>query len=492
MLTKSNYIKYIQCYKYLWLCKKRRDLMPKEIKSATQRIFDEGYEVEGYAYKLFPKGINAEVEKSIGKTIKRTKKLIKKCTKSIFQATVSGKNLFCKADIIDYNSKTKKWDIYEVKSSTQLKEIHIIDLAFQRISFEEAGYKIGKLNLVHINNQYVKKGKIIPKKLLKIENVTKDADKLIKEIKLNIKDALKILKSKTEPEIRILKQCNNPYPCDFIDYCWKHVPEQSIYHIGGGLSEKKLNMLLDDGILKIKNIPEGIITSKKGLEHYKAIKTSKVRIDKAAIKKELKKLKYPLYFLDYETFSPAIPLFDGYKPYQRMTFQYSLHVREAPKAKIKHFEYLAKDWQDPSLRLAQELKKSIGTKGTIITWNMGFEKGCNKEMGERYSKFKKFFEQVNTRVYDLMDVFRKGYYVHKNFQGSASIKKVLPALVPRLSHKNLNVQEGNAASGLWGAMINIETSEKEKGKIYNDLLKYCELDTLAMVEILSKLEKISK
>jgi len=486
MLSKSQFLKYIQCYKYLWLYKFRRDLLPEETDESLQRIFDEGYEVEDYARKLFPKGVKAEGLYETAK--KNTDKLIKDGNKVIFQATAMANSLYAMADIFVKNGD--KWDIYEVKSSTQVKDIHVIDLSFQKTCFESAGYKIGKTHLVVINTSYVRKGKIDPKKLLKIEDISFDVRNLISETKLNIESALKLIKSPKEPQIRILKQCNSPYECPFIDYCWKDVPDHSIYSIACGLSEKKLNELLDLGILEIKDIPEDFLTRERALMHQHVIKHNKVHIEPDKIKEDLGNLKYPLYFLDYETFSPAIPLFDGYKPYQRIVFQFSLHVQESKDSKLKHYEFLAKDFKDPVEDLLKVLKKAITKKGTSIAWNAMFEKGCNSEMAERAPHYASFLKSINDSMYDPMLIFRKGYYVHKNFHGSASIKKVLPVLVPKLSYKNLNIQEGGTASDSWKTLIDPEIAKKEKDKLYRDMLDYCGMDTMAMVEILNFLKRI--
>lgn len=486
MLSKSQFLKYIQCYKYLWLYKFRRDLLPEETDESLQRIFDEGYEVEDYARKLFPKGVKAEGLYETAK--KNTDKLIKDGNKVIFQATAMANSLYAMADIFVKNGD--KWDIYEVKSSTQVKDIHVIDLSFQKICFESAGYKIGKTHLVVINTSYVRKGKIDPTKLLKIEDISFDVRNLISETKLNIESALKLIKSPKEPQIRILKQCNSPYECPFIDYCWKDVPDHSIYSIACGLSEKKLNELLDQDILEIKDIPEDFLTRDRALMHRHVVKHNKVHIEPDKIKDDLNSLKYPLYFLDYETFSPAIPLFDGYKPYQRIVFQFSLHVQEKPGGKLKHYEFLAKDFKDPTEDLLKALRKFIAKKGTAISWNAMFEKGCNSEMAKQAPQYAMFLKSVNDSMYDLMLIFRKGYYVHKNFHGSASIKKVLPVLIPKLSYKNLNIQEGGTASDSWKTLIDPDIDKKEKDKLYRDMLDYCCMDTMAMVEILKFLEKI--
>lgn len=498
MLTKSDFLKYIQCKKYLWLYKNRKDLLPEDVDLNQQKIFDEGYHVEQYAYELFPGGVDAEVKDDIKKSIIKTKEFIENGAPIIFQPTFSGNNLFCRNDIIKRSKDKESFDIYEVKSSTSVKDINIYDLAFQKLCLEGLGIRTRKLFIYHVNNQYVLSGKIEPKKLLELEDVTDQVKYLEGETKLQIENALKIMRKKTEVKVRILKQCNNPYKCTFLDYCWKDIPDKSIYSIAGGLNEKKLNMLLDEGIIRIKDIPEGVVTSKAGLRHYRAEKDNEIHLETDNIQDELKKLKYPLYFLDYETFAPGVPLFDKYRPYQRMTYQYSLHIQEKPfdsaqgikGGELQHFEYLAKGWQDPSPGLARALSKLIGGKGSVIAWNMCFEKGCNKEMGERYPEFASFFADVNERMFDLMAIFKRGYYVHKDFHGSASIKQVLPVLCPDLKYTDLDIQEGETASNKWREMIDPETSDKESKKIYADLLQYCALDTMAMVRILEEVRKM--
>ena len=491
MLTKSDFVKFIQCPKFLWLYKHRKDLLPEEVDKNLQRIFDEGYEVETYAYKLFPEGVSAQLN-GFKESISRTKELMEEKTPVVFQPTVSGEELFCRADIIKLNEDGESWDIYEVKSATAVKDINIHDLSFQKICFEDCGFKIRKIHIIFLNNQYVRQGEIEPEKLFKIEDITEQVEYITEQVEPEIEQALNITKGKDEPDIRILKQCNTPYECTFLDYCWENIPKNSIYSIAGGLTEAKLNMLLDEGVLEIKDIPEGIVTSTAGLRHYHAEKHNKIHIELENIKEEIEQLEYPLYFLDYETFAPGIPLFDGYRPWQRMVFQYSLHIQEKPGGEIRHHAYLAKDWEDPSSGLAADLKKRIGSKGSVVVWCAWFEKGCNTEMGQRYPEYTSFFGDLNERAFDLMQIFKKGYYVHKDFHGSASLKKVLPVLIPGLSYQDLNIQEGMTASNSWRDMIDEKTDKDIKEKIYNDLLKYCALDTLAMVDILAKVRDIIK
>ncbi|MFH1326387.1 MAG: DUF2779 domain-containing protein [Candidatus Falkowbacteria bacterium] len=490
MLTKSDYIKYLQCKKYLWLNKFREDLIPEEIDDNLQRAFDTGYAVEELAYKLYPGGANAG-EDDMREAIAKSRKLIEDKTSIIFQPTVSGKDLFCRADIISYNKAFDTWDIIEVKSSTEIKDIYIDDLSFQKICFEEAGLKVGEVFLVHINNQYVKNGEVNVSELFIVENITEQVSEKIEETKLEIKNALEVLKIKEEPEIQVLRQCSNPYECPFIPYCWKDFPDYSIYSIAGALGKKKLEILLDEGVMEVKDIPSELLTNDKLKKHHFVVTNNVVHIEKDNIKKELECIEYPIYFLDYETYAPAIPIIDGYRPYQRIVFQYSLHIQKSLESEIEHYYFLAKDLIDPTKGMSKTLQEHIGKFGTVIAWNMSFEKGCNTEMGERATEYQAFFADINNRMYDLMHVFKKGFYVHKEFHSSASLKKVLPVVVPELSYKELEIGDGMVASNTWGDMVTKNMSIEEKDKIYKNLLKYCELDTLAMVKILEKLNNLN-
>lgn len=487
MLTKSDFVKFIQCPKFLWLGKFRKDLAA-EIDDETQRRFDEGAEVEEYAYKLFPGGVSARGG-DIKEDIEKTKQVMKSGAEIIFQPTFSNydANLYCRSDILKFDKGRGNWDIYEVKSSTEVKEIHYYDLAFQKICLETEGLKIGKLQVVCVNNEYVRHGEIEAKKLLKIEEATDEVLEITDETRKKIAEALKILGSKEEVKVKILKQCYAPYECSFIDYCWKDIPAESIYDVAGGLTAHQLEVLLGMGIIKLKDLPEGYLKKEKYFRHLEAVRSGKQKIDREKIAEELGKLKYPLYFLDYETYFQVIPPYDGYRPYEQMAFQYSLDVEDEPGAALRHFEYLCREPGDPEAPLAESLSRAIGPKGSVISWYKSFENGRNEEMGARYPKHREFFADVNRRMFDLMDIFKNGYFVDKGFGASASLKKVMPIMVPSLSYKDLNIQEGGAASSSWPKLFDEKLSKAEREKIYNDMIDYCRLDTLAMAEILKRL-----
>lgn len=489
IVSKSDYIKYYQCPKTLWLYKNRKDLIPEDFDEQMAGVLANGQAIEDEAYKLFPEGV-AIPQRGFKEGVDKTTNMILDKTPAIFQASFWNNDLYCRSDIIRHNPEDNTWDIYEVKSATKIKPEYIPDLAFQKICLLEAGLKVNKTYVIYVNKEYVKQGEIEPEKFFITGDVTEQVDALIKEIQGNIKKIFGLIKEKEEPQVRIVKQCKNPYPCMFIDYCWKDIPEHNIYNVYP--SEKEIHRLLDDNIIDLSDIPPGVITRDKYKKYYEAHKADKVLVDKFAIKAEIAKYEYPLYYLDYETNSPGIPIFDGYRPYQRMTFQYSLHVQEKPGGEVKHYEYLADKDEDPSPGLAESLNKLIGPTGSVIAWYMSFEAGCNSEMGERYPEYAEFFESVNSRLLDLMEFFSNGYYVDKGFFGSASLKKVLPVFVPHLSYDDLNIQEGMEASDSWPELIAKNQNEQEKKNLKNDMLKYCELDTFAMVEIFRILNELVK
>lgn len=243
------------------------------------------------------------------------------------------------------------------------------------------------------------------------------------------------------------------------------------------------------GITRLIDIPADFALNSKQQLQVQATRQNKPILQPDKIAEFLGGFTYPLYFFDYETMSSLVPYFDGMRPYQQVPFQYSLHVLDAPGAELKHVEYLHRDNSNPAEALSKALKSHIGQTGSIITWNMSFETNCNTTLGELVPEYAAFYEQLNSRIVDLMVPFMNDWYVDKRFGGSASIKNVLPILVPELSYKALGIQEGTAASRLWMEAVLDGSRDGEKEQILGDLVEYCGLDTLAMVEIFKVLSK---
>lgn len=214
--------------------------------------------------------------------------------------------------------------------------------------------------------------------------------------------------------------------------------------------------------------------------------------DVEEIKKFLKTISYPIYHLDFETFQQAVPEFIGYRPYEQIPFQYSLHV-EYEDGRLEHFEFLAKEGEDPRRTLAEQLIKDIPLGVCSAAYNMSFEKTVLKHLAEEFPDLSAHLMDIHDNMHDLMIPFQKQYYYSKEMQGSYSIKYVLPALWPgdpELDYHNLEgVHNGSEASASFADMVN--HTPEEIAEMRDNLLKYCGLDAYAMVKVLKKLKEIA-
>jgi len=446
MLTKTDFMKYLECPVGLWMEKHRPELLPEETPD-VRRVLEMGREVDDFSRKLFPGG--ATVSGFNRQGWENTQRLMKGGEKILFQPTAVAGNIACRADILEKDKNGGSWIINEVKSATSVKKEYPYDIAFQRICFENAGVEISGTNLIHINNKYIRKGDVEPKKLFNSENITNEALEKMEEVKKLIPGALRVLERREEPDEKFLAQCQNPKTCEYMKYYLESLGET---------------------------------------REETEFESSE---DKTGIAEKLSVLKYPLYFLDYETYSAAIPPFDGTRPYQNIPFQYSLFIKKSPGAAVVYKEFLARKFENPVPELLSQMKSDIGPDGSVIVWNMSFEKGCNDEMARMEEDYAEFLRGVNGRIFDLMLIFKlkNQLYVRSEFQGSASLKKVLPVMCPELAYGSLAIQGGAEAMASWPVLTDPKTPESEKNKLAEDMLAYCKRDTEAMICILEKLKK---
>lgn len=484
-LSKSQYLKGLQCHKSLWLYRNRKDLLEKPT-PAQQAIFDTGANVGVLAQELFPNGATIEFEgSSFAEKVAKTKELIESGEKTIYEATFQYDDILVMVDIL--HKGRSGWDFFEVKSSTEVKDVHRDDVAVQFYVLTGSEIKIKKASLIYINNKYVRKGDLDIKQLFNIENLTNSAKDRQEFVKQKLKEMRKVV-GRVEPEIDIGPHCSDPYDCDFLKHCWGHIPETSVFDIGR-LSRDKKWTLYDDGILKFEDLPEDYPLNPKQQIQVEAELTGKEYVDKEAVKEFLETLYFPLYFLDFETFNPAIPPFDGNWPYQQIPFQFSLHFQKRKGGKVYHEEFLAEEGKDPRKNLAKSLVEIIPNEACVLTYNSGFEKRVIKELAAQFPKLKKKLLAIQDSILDLMIPFQSKAVYKKEMNGSYSIKAVLPALIPEMSYKEMAISEGSQASSSY-ATLHLMEDLKERKKIRQYLLEYCKLDTLAMVNLLEELKNI--
>ncbi|HSH31406.1 MAG TPA: DUF2779 domain-containing protein, partial [Candidatus Saccharimonadales bacterium] len=459
-LTKSDYLKFLVSPAYLWLAKHAKDKLPP-FDEAGEMLVAQGNQVEQYARRLYPGGVL--VKSLFTEAVRETEELVEAGTQTIFQATaLTGRRLYCRADVLERSGAG--WSLTEVKSGTKVKDEHIHDLAFQKIALEEAGYQINQLSVVHVNTKYRRQGEVDPAQLLVRRDVTKKVAGLVEPTRQRIKQALAVVAAPSCPD-------DDPAACSNL-YIWlktyRHLnPDltpDSIYGLCR-LTLDQLKRLQAAGITKIADIPVSFKLTPPQRAQLELTLLGRPAVHSSAIARQLEGLRYPLYFLDYETIGPAVPLYDGTQPFRALPFQYSLHILPAPGGQLVHKEYLARGRDYPALGLLQRLAQDLGPEGSVVVWYKPFEMGANDYLASLHPEYAGFLEGVNQRVFDLMEIFSNHLYGHPGFGGSASIKKVLPVLIPDMTYQQLGISEGMAASNGWLRAARGELAPEVRAKL---------------------------
>lgn len=458
--TKTDFIQYLHCPKSLWLLKRDRERYPHgEFSTFMQKLVREGYEVERYVQQFFESAGDRNVS-----------------FQTVFK---TNHGLYARVDAVEDMSDGTV--LYEIKSSTSVKtdtkHNHVKDACFQKICAERAGQKIDQVLLIHLNGDYVRNGDIDPGEMLVFADITEAVNEIVTETSSEIDAALAFLRADDDLTGCSCADKTRSNHCDAFSVFNADVPTPSIYSLPR-LRANRIRELRSMDVVRLQDVPEDYSLSENQRLVVDSAKTGAPLVNEAAISSFLSDLIFPLYFFDYETFSSAVPLLDGTSPHKHFSVQYSLHILNADGS-LDHKEYLEREPRLPD-RLVERMKEDFGPTGSVVSWHASFEKTRNREMNERYPGNAEFLNSLNDRMVDLEDIFKTDY-VDARFDGSTSIKKVLPVVCPHLDYKELEVQDGASAMEAWQRMINAAPDEAEK--IAADLLKYCERDTFAMVEI---------
>jgi hypothetical protein len=486
-LSKSSFIRGIQCHKSLYLKKYYPELEDK-VSDSKQAIFDKGTNVGILAQQLFPGGTNLSkyIPDEFDRVFAETSRLISTGHTVIYEAGFSHNCNICFVDILA--KKDGKWRAFEVKGSTSVSDIYLWDTAFQYHVIISSGIELEDISVIHLNNQYVRKGELDIMQLFTVVSVLEDVQSMQDAVKDSISQMQVALNSDTVPGIDIGPQCSNPYDCSFMGHCWQNIPDYSVFNVSR-LSKDKAFGLYRQGIVEIKDIPDDYPLNPSQELQVNAEKTGITIIDKDQIRDFVRALKYPLCFLDFETFQLPVPMFDESRPYQQLTFQYSLHLLDKMNGTLTHKEFLAETYGDPRIAVIEQLINDLNETGDIVVYNKAFEVTRLKEIAGDFPVYKDRIDIIIDRIVDLMLPFYGKNYYTPAMKGSYSIKVVLPALVPGFSYDTLNISKGDMAS-LAFERLYFETDENIIREVRKDLLAYCKLDTLAIVEILKVLQNI--
>lgn len=481
-ISKSKYVAGLQCPKLLWTHYNDAGLIP-DPDDARQAIFDTGHEVGELAQTLHPDGVEVEYGRDLAETVRHTRELLPRRI-PIFEASFEVDGCYCRADLL-IPVGDDAWDLYEVKSATSVKDVNFHDVAFQAHVIERSGVNLDRLYLMHLNSQYERRGPVNPHGLFHASDVT-DAARALQPGVAGKAAAMHATIAGPRPETPIGEHCFKPYGCDLWPLCSGHLPEHPVLELNG-LRKREAFAMIDAGTPAIVDLPLADFRPKHLIQR-RAIETGEPQIMADEIRRFLAGLEYPLHCLDFEAMNPAIPRYDGTRPYQHIAFQHSLHIIDQLGAPPRHLEYLAETPDDPRPGLIDALRV-IGPRGTVLAFNTSYEKRIVSELARDFPDQAAFLMDLHGRFRDLAVPFRNFWYYDARQHGSASLKAVLPALTGT-TYAGLEIAEGGQAMREYQRAMFGDVDDAERARVLSSLRDYCRQDTQSMVDILEVLGRI--
>lgn len=481
-LTKSRFLQYDKCPRYIWLQVNETNLLKKQ----DLKYSYESDKVSKFARKLFPDSIyqynTSSKQENIDKTLHH---LTDK--KTIFNAVIGIDSLYAQVDILE-PAGGYGWNIYELKNSPSLKKREIIkELTFQKFIAESLNMKINGCYAINVNSEFKKEGDVNPENLFNIHDFTNEVNLVNRtEFDLQIKELLYFLK-KEDSEESIKNSCKTPKSCRASTICWGELEESDIFHLREGTDQSI--KYYNKGVRFIQQIPEeDELTFKQSIQ----VKTEKLgipHIDKNVISEYIESIRYPVYYLDFETINSSIPIYERSRPFQHIPFQYSLHIQQTEKSSIEHHEYIDAGAGDPRQEILALLSKLILPGGTIVCFEDTFEKRCLRESADIFPEYNEWYKMIVNDFFDLAMPFKAFAYYHPEQKGSTSLKKVVAALTGS-GYESLHIKDGYSANFEFLKIKTGELSPSEKKQIYFNLAEYCKQDTWSLHLVLNQLREM--
>jgi predicted RecB family nuclease len=484
-LSKSKFIAGVQCLKRLYLLVHARELAAQP-EGSGGAIIEQGREVGLLARQLFPAGVEVDGSGGLEAAIRTTRELVNNPdVPAIFEAAFEQNDVVVKTDILQ-RRKENLWRLVEVKSTADLKDHHAEDVAIQSYVLSHSGLKLASVWLAHINRSYMLTGTTVdPHQFFLFRNLTTRTQNLQPELKLRLREQFRILAAPKPPDIPTGAHCIDPVVCEFFYHCNRRKPDDYIGYLPR-LDAAAMEQLEKMGIESVHDIPADFELSEIQRRVLTAVQTRQPWFS-ADLKNEFESLKYPIYFMDFETVHPAIPRFPGMHPYDHLPFQWSVHMQKEPGTVPEHLEFLAMDSLDPRKDFISALCEALGEHGSIIVYNQQFESERLWELAGWLPEYTQCVRDIQGRLWDLLPVVRNHVY-HPAFGGSFSLKAVLPALVPEMTYEGMEVPNGQAAGLAWETMIAESIAEPERRAKRKALLDYCGQDTMALIRLLEALQ----
>ena len=448
-ISKSKYVRFISCNKRLWLDKYKKEYRENRI---NEGFFIHGNIVGELARDLFGDYYLAKTDDNdLLLQAENTKLALERGENVICEASFFFENNYCAVDILK-RDENGCYSLYEVKSSTKASKFYYDDIAYQYFVLNSLNIPLNSVNLIYVNKDYIFDGKLDLSQFFNILDITEEVKEKLEEVKENIGKANEMLSNPTEPDSIMGSVCNRYDDCPFFSYCkkYKNIPlENSVYDL---YSNSKKAKQIKNNILSFQDLVDNKVSlneiQKRQID-FALNNRDDYHVDKEKVYEFLNELIFPLYFFDFESYQSAIPVYIGSKPYQQITFQYSLHILNSDGT-VEHKEFLGDGFNDPTFDIINAMISDLGESGSIIAYNDRFEKDRIKEMMDIMPEYKEKLEKLLPRFIDLAKIFQNGYIYNRLMGGSFSIKSVLPALFPNdevLNYENLEgVHRGDEAA----------------------------------------------
>lgn len=480
-LSKTKITSFEQCPKRLWLSVHRPDL---GVRSEGVEVFlRTGHEVGDLACRALPDGITVLAEPNLAAALATTRELLDSgADRPIFEATLAHDGVLVRIDILEPDGAAG-WRMVEVKTAASVKDYHLADIATQLWVARNAGLPITSAAIRHINMSFVlnKDGNY--------DGLFRDTEVLIEVEALiagrgTVVEAARSTLAGTEPDIDPGPHCNQPFSCEFADYCHFSLPPPPDWPVtilphGGG---KKW---LADGINDLLVLDPVKLASDLHRRVHAATISGEPYHDAEGFRAGLAQWPFPRTWLDFETIAFTIPRWIGTRPFEQVPFQFSAHVAQEDGT-VEHVEFLSLDGADPRVACARMLIEHLPMTGAIIAYNASFEKSRILDLARFCPDLADQLQALASRIVDLLPLTRTNWY-HRDQRGSWSIKAVLPTVAPELDYGDLTVKDGQAAQLAYLEAIATETAAPRRDEIGAALRAYCRRDTEAMMVLASRL-----
>ncbi len=478
----SEYCHGFRCPKMLWLELNRGK---GDVKRSGS---DRNEEVYRCALRYFKNPAEISESMSIEEQLKKTEELLAVGESMVANGLFCWNGLWCRTDFIKKQSDGLR--LVEVRDHAHINSVNYEVLAFKWYILKKCGIDIKNFSVLRINRNYERKKKLNVNMLFIMDDCTKEVLARQKTVSGKLSNIATVMKLDKEPKRRLGVYCDRPAQCRYREYCHRGLPSPSVLDLHH-MSVTEKYRLLNKGVVTYGDVLGGNVRlSTECLRQLKfTYNDLPPYVDRKRLGDYLRKIRYPLYFLDFECFQQPVPRYRGIKPFMAIPFQFSLHVLRSRESETEHYEFLAKEGTDPRRPVAEALCRYIPKGSCVIAYNKHMEGDVLGYLARIFPDFSEQLLSLTAGMMDLMEPFSKGYYYCREMEGSFSIKNVLPALCGErdgLSYKSLSgVSDGEEAKAAYESLL--EKSPQERENVKRELLDYCRLDTLAMVNILKKL-----